>query len=75
MTAVTRAPEPLRVPFSALSTFAFVLVSVVVIHTVSGTPNVLLDIPPLPIPTTGLLNVFLTQDAQGAYQFISSEPC
>jgi hypothetical protein len=40
-----------------------------------GTTNVLLDIPTLTIPTNGILNVFLTQDAQGAYQFISSEPC
>lgn len=41
-----RAPEPVRVPFSALSTFAFVLVSVLVIHTVSGTPNVLFTVAP-----------------------------
>ncbi|HJU90244.1 MAG TPA: DUF4397 domain-containing protein [Gemmatimonadaceae bacterium] len=40
-----------------------------------STANVLLDIPALNIPTGGIANVILTENAAGDVQFVLAEPC
>lgn len=41
-----RSPIAIRVPAAALCTFVFIFSSVMVIHTLSGTPNIFLTIAP-----------------------------
>lgn len=45
-TIFARSPIAIRVPAAALCTFGFIFSSVMIIHTLSGTPNILLTIAP-----------------------------
>lgn len=43
--------------------------------TAVGTQNALFEIPDITLPTSRVATIILTQDDQGAYQFVAVEPC
>lgn len=45
-TIFARSPKAMRVPAAALGTFTFIFASVVTLHTLSGTPDIVLTIAP-----------------------------